>query len=46
MPNSTITVQTPSGSGIVFGIDRDSVVVEFDGTYIVNMPLKMVERIE
>ena len=45
MPES-IRVMTPAGSGIVFGIDRDHVVVEFDYQYLVNLRLDQVERID
>lgn len=42
----TIRVQTPTGSGIVFGIDRDLVLVEHDYQYLVGYRIEQVERIE
>ena len=41
-----IRVMTPAGSGIVFGIDRGVVLVEFDYRYLVEMKPEIVERIE
>ena len=41
-----IQVMTPGGRGIVWGIDRDVVLVEMDYTYIVSFPPESVKRLE
>lgn len=42
----TIYVKTPGGVGILWGIDRDKVLVEMDYMYLVEFDLEDVERIE
>ncbi len=42
----TIRVKTPVGVGVVWGIDQDQVLVEFDYMYLVGLRLDQVERIE
>lgn len=41
-----IEVMTPSGPGIIWGIDRGKVLVEMDYSYLVEFEPEQVERIE
>lgn len=41
-----IEVNTPNGPGIVWGIDRNEVLVEHDSMYLAGYPLDQVEGVE